>query len=64
MISNAKQREMKITLEYYVHTCGDGCCHTTGYDVYVDGKKIGHTIGEDAQELADLLNETFNTKEK
>jgi hypothetical protein len=31
---------------------------------YVDGKKIGHTLGEDAQELADLLNETFNTKEK
>jgi hypothetical protein len=29
--------------------------------VYIDGKKIGSTIGEDAQELADLLNETFNT---
>ena len=55
---------MKITLESYDHTCADGCCYTTGYDVYVDGKKIGHTLGEDAQELAYLLNETFNTKEK
>jgi len=55
---------MKIELEPYEHTCSDGCCYTTGYDVWVDGKKIGHTIGEDAQELADLLNETFNTKEK
>jgi hypothetical protein len=32
--------------------------------VFIDGEKIGHTIGEDAQELAELLNETFNTKEK
>jgi hypothetical protein len=54
---------MEITLEYYDHTCADGCCYTTGYDVFVDGEKIG-SIGEDAQELADLLNETFNTKEK
>ena len=54
---------MKIELEPYEHTCSDGCCYTTGYDVFVDGEKIGF-IGEDAQELADLLNETFNTKEK
>jgi hypothetical protein len=54
---------MEITLEYYDHTCADGCCYTTGYDVFVDGEKIG-SIGEDAQELADLLNETFNTKER
>ena len=55
---------MKIELEAYDHTCTDGCCYTTGYDVFVDGEKIGHTIGEDAQELVYLLNETFNTKEK
>ena len=52
---------MKIELEPYEHTCSDGCCYTSGYDVFVDGEKIGF-IGEDAQELADLLNETFNTK--
>lgn len=55
---------MKIELEEYDHTCADGCCYTYGYDVFVDGKKIGCTNGEDAQELADLLNEYFNTKEK
>ena len=54
---------MKITLEYYNHTCADGCCDTYGYDVFVDGEKIG-SIGEDAKDLADLLNETFNTNEK
>ena len=54
---------MKIELEPYEHTCADECCYTTGYDVFVDGEKIG-SIGEDAQELADLLNKTFNTKEK
>ena len=51
---------MKIELVPYEHTCADGCCYTTGYDVFVDAKKIGF-IGEDAQELAELLNETFNT---
>ena len=55
---------MKIELEAYDHTCADGCCYTTGYDVFVDGEKIGFTIGEDATELAELLNETFNTEEK
>ena len=54
---------MKITLEYYNHTCGDGCCYIYGYDVFVDGEKIG-SIGEDAQDLAELLNEIFNTNEK
>jgi hypothetical protein len=54
---------MKITLEYYNHTCADGCCDTYGYNVLVDGKIIG-SIGEDAQELAELLNETFKTNEK
>jgi hypothetical protein len=55
---------MRIELVDYEHTCGDGCCTTYGYDVYVDGKKIGNTQGYDAQELAELLNEKFNTKEK
>ncbi len=50
---------MKIELQPYWHTCGDGCCDEYGYNVLVDGKIIG-SIGEDAQELADLLNETFN----
>jgi hypothetical protein len=54
---------MKITLEYYNHTCADGCCDTYGYDVFLDGEKIG-SIGEDAQELAELLNVIFKTKEK
>lgn len=55
---------MKIELEAYNHTCADGCCYTTGYDVFVDGEKIGFTTGEDATELAELLNQHFNTKEK
>ena len=50
---------MKIELEYCDHTCADGCCYTTGYDVFVDGEKIG-SIGEDATELAELLNEHFD----
>jgi hypothetical protein len=32
--------------------------------VWVDGKRIGFTTGEDAQELAELLNETFKQNDK
>jgi len=55
--------EMKIELQPYWHTCGDGCCDEYGYNVLVDGKIIG-SIGEDSQELAELLNETFKQEEQ
>ena len=55
---------MKIELEPYEHTCGDGCCYQTGYDVFIDGKKIDFTTSEDAQELVDILNEYFKDKKK
>jgi hypothetical protein len=53
---------MKIELKAYEHTCADGCCYTTGYDVFIDGEKIGSTIDDDAYQLAELLNEYFKTK--
>ena len=52
---------MKISVEYWDYTCGDGCCYDWGYDVFVDGEKIGQ-INDTPEELADLLNEYFNTK--
>jgi hypothetical protein len=55
--------EMKIELQPYWYTCGDGCCDEYGYNVLVDGKIIG-SIGEDSQELAELLNETFKQEEQ
>ena len=61
---NQEQIQMKIELEAYDHTCADGCCTTYGYDVFVDGEKIGSLDGYDARELAELLNETFNIKKK
>jgi hypothetical protein len=53
---------MKIELEVYDHTCADGCCTTYGYDVFVDGEKVGSFDGYDAKELAELLNEYFESK--
>jgi hypothetical protein len=52
---------MKISLKYYERSsCIDGCCYTSGYDVFVGDNKIG-SIRDDAQELVELLNETFKT---
>ena len=55
---------MDIKLKPYEYTCGDGCCYTTGYDVYLNGEHIGMTYGEDAEELAELLNEYFDRIER
>jgi hypothetical protein len=51
---------MKITIEDYHHTCADGCCHTYGYDLFVDGNKIGSFEDEDVHRLIELLNVWFN----
>lgn len=50
---------MRIELVDYEHTCADGCCTTYGYDVYVNGEKIGSTNGYDATDLVEVLNQTF-----
>ena len=55
---------MEIELKPYDHSCSDGCCYETGYDVFLDGEDIGFTIGEDAMDLAKLLNEHFRAKKK
>ena len=47
---------MKITLEEYEHTCHDGCCTTWGYDIFVDGHRIGHIEGDDVNLLVRLVN--------
>ena len=60
----AKQKQMEITLEDYHHTCADGCCDTYGYEVFVDGKKIGSFQDEDVQGLLELLNGFFKSNEK
>ena len=54
---------MKITLEDYHHTCADGCCDTYGYDLFVDGNKIGSFECEDVHRLIELLNEFFTSKQ-
>ena len=51
---------MKIELKSWMHTCEDGCCYRTGYDVFLNGKKIGSTEGEDANDLADILNDHYS----
>jgi len=51
---------MKIELKSWMHTCEDGCCFRTGYDVFLNGNKIGSTEGEDTEELADILNDYYS----
>ena len=41
-----KNKLHKIIAKHYTYECGDGCCYETGYDYFVDGKKV--TDGSDA----------------
>jgi hypothetical protein len=35
-------KKVKITLEEWDYTCGDGCCYSYGTKVYLDGKELEH----------------------
>ena len=41
-----KNKLHKIIAKHYTYECGDGCCYETGYDYFIDGKKV--TDGSDA----------------
>jgi hypothetical protein len=35
-------KKLKITLEDWDHTCGDGCCYSYGTKMYLNGKELEH----------------------
>jgi hypothetical protein len=35
-------KKLKITLEDWDHTCGDGCCYSYGTKIYLNGKELEH----------------------
>jgi len=35
-------KKVKITLEEWSHTCGDGCCTSSGTKMYLNGKELEH----------------------
>jgi hypothetical protein len=44
----------RITIREWDHTCGDGCCYTTGTDLIVDGEELTQ-YGRLDKETLDLL---------
>lgn len=32
--------KLKVEFKEWSHTCADGCCHTWGMDVFINGEKI------------------------
>jgi hypothetical protein len=35
-------KKVKITLEDWSYTCGDGCCYSYGTRIYLNGKELQH----------------------
>jgi hypothetical protein len=35
-------KKVKITLEEWDYTCGDGCCYSYGTRIYLNGKELEH----------------------
>jgi len=45
-----------IELEDWSHTCGDGCCYTSGTDIYLNGEKLDEQYaGESINALKAVL---------
>lgn len=36
------KKELNITLRDWDYTCGDGCCHMYGTEIYLNGKQCGN----------------------
>lgn len=41
-------QDLKIELEDWDHTCGDGCCYNYGQDIYLNGEKLDESNAEDS----------------
>lgn len=46
----------EIEIKSYDHTCADGCCYTSGYDVFIDGEYIDFTVTEYAGDVIEIIN--------
>jgi hypothetical protein len=46
-----KDEELLIELENWSHTCGDGCCHTYGVNIYINGEQIEDEDGNSSHQL-------------
>jgi|688.fasta_scaffold01065_64 hypothetical protein len=46
-----KDEELLIELEEWDHTCNDGCCHTYGVNIYINGEQIEDEDGTSSHQL-------------
>lgn len=47
---------MEVKLKYWDHTCGDGCCTSSGTDVFIDGVRVSQGDNENIEIiLSDVL---------
>lgn len=43
--------KLKIELNHWDYTCGDGCCYMYGIDIKLNGEKIENEDGENREQL-------------
>ena len=57
--------EIEIKTKPWEHTCADGCCHTYGTDVYINGEKVSQGNFDDIQVILEevLAHLKFKIKE-
>jgi hypothetical protein len=49
--------KVKIELKSWSHECGDGCCHTYGVDIFINGKEVEGDGSEVSKTLEIVLKE-------
>ena len=55
-------KTLRITLEDWDYTCGDGCCHDYGQDIYLDGEKLDEQHAEDNENALRAVLEKLGYK--
>lgn len=48
---------LHIEFEDWDHTCGDGCCYTSGTDIYLNGEKLDEQYADDSKNALKVVLE-------
>jgi len=49
------ERVVKLHVEDWHWTCGDGCCDDWGTDIFIDGKRLDLSYGADVEDVEKVL---------
>lgn len=53
---------MKIKIEEQEYSCGNGCCYSWWYDLFIDGQCVNQEFDSEEEALGYVLKKYFNVE--